>query len=73
VTSAINSKIILDESGAECLIGHGDMLIEGSVPINRLQGSMVSKRDNLHKKWCETNCKNTRCVAHQSCTSSSEI
>ena len=45
VTSAINSKIILDESGAECLIGHGDMLIGGSVPINRLQGSMVSKRD----------------------------
>jgi len=45
VTSAVNSKIILDESGAECLFGHGDMLIGGSVQINRLQGSMVSKRD----------------------------
>lgn len=45
VTSATNSKIILDESGAECLVGHGDMLIGGSVQINRLQGSMVSKRD----------------------------
>lgn len=45
VTSAINSKIILDESGAECLVGHGDMLIGGSVHINRLQGSRVSKRD----------------------------
>ncbi|NLV26557.1 MAG: hypothetical protein GXY48_05255 [Methanomicrobiales archaeon] len=45
VTSATNSKIILDESGAECLVGHGDMLIGGSVQINRLQGSRVSKRD----------------------------
>ena len=28
-----------------CFVGHGDMLIGGSVQINRLQGSRVSKRD----------------------------
>ncbi|MBP9008001.1 MAG: PD-(D/E)XK nuclease family protein [Methanospirillum sp.] len=45
VTSASNSRIILDESGAECLAGYGDMLIGGSVPIQRLQGALVSSGD----------------------------
>lgn len=45
VTSSSNSRIILDESGAECLAGYGDMLIGGSVPIQRLQGAMVSSGD----------------------------
>ena len=45
VTSATNSRIILDESGAECLAGYGDMLIGGSVPIQRLQGALVSPED----------------------------
>lgn len=45
VTSSTNSRIILDETGAECLAGYGDMLIGGSVPIQRLQSSKVSERD----------------------------
>ena len=45
VTSSTNSRIILDESGAECLAGYGDMLIGGSVPIQRLQGALVSDGD----------------------------
>lgn len=43
VTSVTNSRIILDEAGAEYLIGHGDMLVGGSTAIERLQGPMVSK------------------------------
>jgi len=45
VTTASNSNIILDQSGAECLIGKGDMLIGGSIPIARLQGAIASKTD----------------------------
>ncbi|HPP79188.1 FtsK/SpoIIIE domain-containing protein, partial [Methanospirillum sp.] len=45
VTSSSNSRIILDESGAECLAGYGDMLIGGSVPVQRLQGALVSSGD----------------------------
>lgn len=45
VTSQANSKIILDEIGAECLIGNGDMLLGGNVKLTRLQGAMASKTD----------------------------
>lgn len=45
VTSQANSKIILDAPGAECLIGNGDMLVGGSVPLCRLQGARASKTD----------------------------
>lgn len=45
VTSLSNSRIILDEGGAECLAGYGDMLIGGSVPVQRLQSAKVSDRD----------------------------
>lgn len=45
VTSAVNSRIILDEGGGEYLIGHGDMLVGGSIPIQRLQGYLVKKSD----------------------------
>jgi DNA segregation ATPase FtsK/SpoIIIE-like protein len=31
VTTASNSSVILDQTGAEYLIGHGDMLVGGSV------------------------------------------
>ncbi|MGN0835219.1 MAG: DNA translocase FtsK 4TM domain-containing protein [Candidatus Spyradosoma sp.] len=45
VTSAVNSKIILDEVGAESLIGKGDMLIvpPGTSVLSRAQGSFVSE------------------------------
>ncbi len=45
VTSQANSRIILDETGAECLIGNGDMLLGGSVKPTRLQGAWASQTD----------------------------
>jgi S-DNA-T family DNA segregation ATPase FtsK/SpoIIIE len=45
VTTLANSKIILDEGGAEFLVGHGDMLVGGSVPLQRLQGPLVSRSE----------------------------
>ncbi len=47
VTSAVNSKIILDEVGAESLIGKGDMLIlpPGTSVLSRAQGSFVSENE----------------------------
>lgn len=43
VTSTANSMIILDQPGAECLLGKGDLLVGGAVNIQRLQGPMVRK------------------------------
>lgn len=50
VTSAVNSKIILDEIGAESLIGKGDMLYlpPGTSILNRAQGSFVSEEEIAH-------------------------
>ena len=45
VTSQANSNIILDQPGAECLIGNGDMLLGGSVAIKRLQAPWASQTD----------------------------
>jgi len=45
VTTTSNSNIIIDQSGAECLIGKGDMLIAGSMPVKRLQGPIASRTD----------------------------
>jgi S-DNA-T family DNA segregation ATPase FtsK/SpoIIIE len=45
VTTASNSRVILGENGAECLVGYGDMLVGGSVPIQRLQGPLVTRED----------------------------
>ncbi len=45
VTSQANSNIILGVPGAECLIGNGDMLLGGSVPLCRLQGVWASQTD----------------------------
>ncbi|MBI5724653.1 MAG: PD-(D/E)XK nuclease family protein [Planctomycetes bacterium] len=45
VVSANNSRIILDEAGAEYLIGHGDMLVGGSTALERLQGPLVTKTE----------------------------
>ncbi len=47
VTSSINSKTILDFTGAEKLLGHGDMLYINSVmskPV-RIQGAFVDKEE----------------------------
>jgi len=55
VTSGVDSRVILDEMGAEKLLGRGDMLY---LPIDegkprRLQGAYVSDRelDNLINLW----------------------
>lgn len=45
VTSSTNSRIILDDTGGEYLIGHGDMLVGGSIAIQRLQGPLVTGSD----------------------------
>ncbi len=42
VATASNSSIILDQSGAEYLIGMGDMLIAGNLYLERLQGPLVT-------------------------------
>ncbi len=45
VSTGANSSVILDCTGAEYLIGYGDMLIGGSVPLQRLQGPMAQASD----------------------------
>jgi S-DNA-T family DNA segregation ATPase FtsK/SpoIIIE len=70
VSSAINSRIILDEAGAEKLLGKGDMLYKpiGAMAAERLQGEYVSdsgisraveKSLAAHgkAKWCKSLCE----------------
>ena len=45
VTTASNSQIILDESGAERLMGNGDMLVGGAISLIRLQGAIPTGTD----------------------------
>jgi S-DNA-T family DNA segregation ATPase FtsK/SpoIIIE len=47
VASRINSQIVLDEVGAESLLGNGDMLFlpPGSSILNRAQGSFIRDDD----------------------------
>ena len=47
VSSAVNSRIILDMAGAEKLLGHGDMLFhpDGSAKPTRLQCAFVSDEE----------------------------
>ena len=47
VSSAMNSRIILDESGAENLLGRGDMLYlaNGSNSLSRIQGAFLSDEE----------------------------
>lgn len=47
VTSGINSNIILDERGAEKLLGKGDMLFDpiGATKTQRVQGCFVSDKE----------------------------
>ncbi|HBM16466.1 MAG TPA: cell division protein FtsK [Lentisphaeria bacterium] len=44
VSSMIDSRVILDQNGAETLLGRGDMLFipPGSAKLERIQGAMVS-------------------------------
>jgi S-DNA-T family DNA segregation ATPase FtsK/SpoIIIE len=45
VTTAANSQIIIDQPGAERLIGKGDMLIGGALPVARLQGALPTQTE----------------------------
>ncbi len=46
VSSRRESRVILDEAGAEMLLGDGDMLLsQGFAPAMRLQGPFVSRSD----------------------------
>ncbi len=42
VDSDLNSRIMLDESGAEKLLGHGDMLVKTTGKPRRVQGAFIS-------------------------------
>ena len=55
VASSIDSRVILDQSGAERLLGHGDMLFQApdaAQPL-RIQGTFVSDAElhNLVRHW----------------------
>ncbi|MFI3228669.1 MAG: DNA translocase FtsK [Bacillota bacterium] len=45
VRSNQDSRIIIDEGGAENLLGKGDMLFGGDTPFVRLQGCLVTSRE----------------------------
>lgn len=45
VTDAVNSRVILDENGAENLIKRGDMLLKDEDGIMRIQGAYISERE----------------------------
>ena len=45
VPAGVDSKIILDETGAEDLAGKGDLLINNNSNISRAQGVFISTSD----------------------------
>ncbi|MCU0308356.1 MAG: DNA translocase FtsK, partial [Thermoleophilia bacterium] len=49
VSSQVDSRVVLDASGAESLLGHGDMLFRpvGTSRLQRLQGAFVSEEEIL--------------------------
>lgn len=48
VTSMVDSKVILDQGGAEKLLGMGDMLYYKSPEMKRLQGVLVTSEEVLN-------------------------
>jgi S-DNA-T family DNA segregation ATPase FtsK/SpoIIIE len=53
VSSSIDSRTILDQSGAEYLLGKGDMIYMSSGGTNRLHGAYLSDQEvtKLVNKW----------------------
>ena len=47
VTSAVNSQIVLDESGAEKLLGKGDLLCDRGRGLERAQGPYIGQEEFL--------------------------
>lgn len=54
LASQIDSRTILDVSGAEHLLGNGDMLVKWNGNITRLQGFYVSEQDMIAMLGLET-------------------
>ena len=56
VASQVDSRVILDQGGAEALLGQGDMLFRpaGTSKLQRIQGAFVSEEEiaRLTKHWC---------------------
>ncbi|MBO7741592.1 MAG: DUF87 domain-containing protein, partial [Victivallales bacterium] len=54
VAGSVNSRIIIDQIGAETLLGNGDMLFMGDRDLERIQGGWVSNSeiDNVVKFCC---------------------
>lgn len=53
--SAVDSKVILDEGGAEQLLGKGDMWVKMGGTMDRVQGSFIStdETEKLVKWWAD--------------------
>jgi S-DNA-T family DNA segregation ATPase FtsK/SpoIIIE len=47
VTSSVNSQIVLDESGAEKLLGRGDLLCDRGRGLERAQGPFIPQEEFL--------------------------
>ncbi len=45
MASAVNSKIVLDQSGAERLLGNGDLLFKDVGPPRRLQAPLLTEEN----------------------------
>jgi S-DNA-T family DNA segregation ATPase FtsK/SpoIIIE len=56
VASQVDSRVILDQGGAETLLGQGDMLFRpaGTSKLQRIQGAFVTEEEiaKLAKHWC---------------------
>jgi DNA segregation ATPase FtsK/SpoIIIE, S-DNA-T family len=56
VASQVDSRVILDQGGAETLLGQGDMLFRpaGTSKLQRIQGAFVTEEEiaKLTKHWC---------------------
>src|SRR5688500_19898917 len=55
VSSQVDSRVILDQGGAESLLGQGDMLFRpvGTSKLQRIQGAFVSEDEiaKITKHW----------------------
>ena len=68
VASSIDSRVILDASGAQRLIGRGDMLLSDDNGITRLQCPFVDTPDIVRiSEFIKEQEDNDRDIAHEEC------
>ena len=57
VSSQVDSRVILDQGGAETLLGQGDMLFRpaGTSKMQRIQGAFITEAEiaKLTEHWCQ--------------------